>query len=351
VPIPPAAHLIAHAATLVAGLVVVLATWQSIIFTIILPRKTRNWIAGITWEATYRIGNALASFAPNDARRDGVLALLGPLNIVVLLFTWMALFVVGFAALFWALGGVGPDGAFDLAGSSFFTLGFATRNGGPDHALMYAAAASGMIVIALQIGYLPTIYGAYSQREALVTLLNMRCQEYGVIAGPMVLTNHPLPECAHMLRDLFTSWEACAAAIIESHTNYPWLIVFRSPRPSESWVTSMLAILDAIALLAAVEPEALTAEAQHCRFACTAALRELATMLRPRPRRPARTPRITRDDFALALRQIGGVAAEVDVDRAWVVFRQERAAYEAAVIDLAVFMRRPLTGWLRLTAP
>lgn len=36
------------------------------------------------------------------------------------------------------------------------------------------AAASGPLVIALQIAYLPTLYGAYNRREVEVTLLKSR---------------------------------------------------------------------------------------------------------------------------------------------------------------------------------
>jgi len=192
----------------------VLATWQSIIVTIILPRRTRNWIAVTGWVATYYVLTALAQRARDPARKDAILALLGPVNIVGLLGTWMLLFGVGFGFVMWGTEAASFWDSLDLAGSSIFTLGFATGKTPFSHFLMDLAAASGMIVVGLQIGYLPTIYGAYSQREALVTLTSMRCSEgNGVLTGASVLRNHPLPPSADLLRSLFASWEASAAAI------------------------------------------------------------------------------------------------------------------------------------------
>jgi hypothetical protein len=228
--------------------------------TIILPRRTRNWISATAWIVTYRVVVGIARGRRDPAARDRLLALLGPVNLIGLLFFWMTLFVTGFASIAYGVTDNGLASAIDLAGSSLFTLGFATGTTALSHLLMFVAAASGTIVVGLQIGYLPTIYAAYSARESHVTLLTMRAAEGGVTTGATILANHALPRSANLLATLFASWEANAAAIIESHTNYPWLIVFRSPRATESWVTSMLAMVDAVALLEALAPSSVPPE-------------------------------------------------------------------------------------------
>jgi hypothetical protein len=341
-----------HAAVLVLGAAVVFVTWQSIIVTIILPRRTRNWIAALGWIATYRVIVGAARRMTDPAARDRLLALLGPLNLVGLLFTWMALFALGFACVIFGATDASFTDALDLAGSSIFTLGFATGKTGFSHFLMDVAAASGMIVVGLQIGYLPTIYSAYSQRESFVTLLTMRAAENGFTTGATILANHPLPRHAALLAALFTSWEGCAAAIVESHTNYPWLVAFRSPRASESWVTSMLAILDAIAILDAAAPSAVGPEAEHCRFACGAALDILSEFLRPRPVRDrANDVPLGRAEFVAALESLEGrIPFERDAESAWEAFRAARVAYEPFALDLAAFMLLPRGGWLRPVA-
>lgn len=338
----------AHVATFAAGLVIVFATWQSIIATIILPRRTRNWIAALAWLGTHRVIAGVARRLSDLDAKDRILALLGPVNIVLLLFVWLGLFVAGFALAFYAFGDVSFGDAIDLSGSSMLTLGFATAKTALARFVMFAAAASGMIVVGLQIGYLPAIYAAYSQRESLVTLLNMRCQESGSITGRNVLEQHPLPASEDLLRSLFASWEACAAAIVESHTNYPWLIVFRSPRASESWITSMLAMLDAATLLDVADAGATIPEARHCRFACAVALRELAGLLRPKVRRPQAPVPLRRGDVEAALATLApAVASARDPDDVWNDFVAARAEYEAAALDLGAFVSVRDAGWLR----
>ena len=96
----------------------------------------------------------------------------------------------------------------------------------------FLAAGTGLVLVALQIAYLPTIYSAYNRRETLVTLLESRA---GAPAwGPELLIRHqlvgldrqPRPACSR-------EWERWAADVAESHTSYPSLLYLRSPRPHE----------------------------------------------------------------------------------------------------------------------
>ena len=73
--------------------------------------------------------------------------------------------------MLWLPGGSFPA-ALREAASSLFTLGFAVRNGTEPSVAEFLAAASGLIIVALQIAYLPTLYAAYNRRETVVTLLN-----------------------------------------------------------------------------------------------------------------------------------------------------------------------------------
>jgi hypothetical protein len=343
-----------HVVAFLLGVAIVLATWQSIIVTIILPRRVRNWITLGGWVSTYEALTWLARRARDPLRRDAILALLGPVNIVGLLFTWMALFAVGFAFMMWATGGGRFAESFDLAGSSIFTLGFATGKSAFSHFLMDAAAASGMIVVGLQIGYLPTIYGAYSTREARVTLLTMRAADGGILNGVSVLRNHPLPLSADVIRNLFASWETGAAEIIESHTNYPWLISFRSPRATESWVTSMLAVLDTISLLDALAPSLVPPEAEHCRFACASTLQVLSRLLVPQPREATeRVAPISEDEFIATIESLRPyLPIEREPAAAWPLFCASRAFYEEAALRLATYIMIPVPpeSWLRPVA-
>src|SRR4029077_12673304 len=159
--------------------------------------------------------------------------------------------------LMWPLvhGGIGT--AFIAAGSSLFTLGFAEAAGAPPAVVVFAAAITGLVIVTLQIAYLPTLYAAFNRRETEVALLNARA---GVPSwGPELLarTHYALGTGVSTLDtmpDLYARWERWAADIAESHTTYLPLVRFRSPLPLSSWVTALLAVLDSAALFLALSP-------------------------------------------------------------------------------------------------
>ena len=87
-------------------------------------------------------------------------------------------------------------------------------------------------------------------------------------------------------------WERWAAAVAESHTNYPSLMWFRSPVPWRSWLTALTAMLDAAALHDAINPGSAPRQARTCLQMGTnmpaGVGRRAPHRLRPRPdcRRP-----------------------------------------------------------------
>jgi hypothetical protein len=342
-----AATIVLHAALIVAGIVIVIATWRSLITTIILPRATVSRVASLVWLATYYSITALALRRLQAARRDSLLALMGPLNILFVLFVWMAGLVVGYGLIFWGITGDRSVG-IDLGGSSVLTLGFATPPPGLARFVSFAGAISGMFVIALQVGYLPVLYGAYTAREALVTMLRARCGA-GTIDGASVLAAHPLPGDAKELAQLFGTWELACAQIAESHVSYPWLIVFRSPRIENSWVVSMLAILDAAALVDSIAPSAAPREAHYVLTAGSMAFRNLARILLPRPKVAEEHHRsISRADYAAAIApMLAEVAPERSIDEGYAAFEETRSRYIEPALEIGYYIRLHETTWLQ----
>jgi hypothetical protein len=78
-----------------------------------------------------------------------------------------------FVLLFWGTGSAFMP-AMVLSGSSLFTLGFEKGVNGLQLALVFLASASGMVMVTLLIGYLPTIYSAFSAREKAIAMLDTR---------------------------------------------------------------------------------------------------------------------------------------------------------------------------------
>ena len=144
--------------------------------------------------------------------------------------------------LLWPMSSRGIASAFIDAGSSIFTLGFAEPPGTAPAVFVFLAAGSGLVIVALQIGYLPTLYNAFNRRETEVTLLNARG---GFPAwGPELLarTHYALGtgvSTLNTLPELYMNWERWAADVAESHSTYLPLVRFRSPLGLSSRVSSL----------------------------------------------------------------------------------------------------------------
>ena len=164
-----------------------------------------------------------------------------PVALVVLLVTWLAMTMFGFTLVNWGIGTGSFPTAFSEAGSSVFTLGFTLTHTQGSRTVDFVAAGTGMVLVALQIAYLPTLYAAYNRRETLVTLLESRAGSPAW--GPELLIRHQLVGTIDNLANLFAEWERWAADVAESHSTYPSLLYLRSPRALNSWIVSLIAVL------------------------------------------------------------------------------------------------------------
>src|SRR5512132_1164104 len=242
----------------VAGGLLVLTVWSSVIGTLIVPRpvgsRLTRWVDRFVNGAFSLATRAIADYR----RRDRVLVRQAAAILLVQLAAWLGVAFLGYGLLLWPLVGGGLGEAFIVAGPSLFTLGFREPGGAPS-AVVFAAAATGLVIVTLQIAYLPTLYAAFNRRETEVALLNARA---GVPSwGPELLarTHYALGSgmsTLDTLPDLYAQWERWAADVTESHTTYLPLVRFRSPRPLSSWVTALLAVLDSAALFLALSPKA-----------------------------------------------------------------------------------------------
>jgi hypothetical protein len=95
---------------------------------------------------------------PRYEQRDALLAWSGPVTILVTLVVWLLMFLLGYALLLVGFSDVDLPTALREAGSSLFTLGFASSDRAQLTAVDFVAAATGPIVIGLLIGYLPSLY-------------------------------------------------------------------------------------------------------------------------------------------------------------------------------------------------
>jgi hypothetical protein len=211
-----------------------------------------------------------------------------------------------------------------------------------------AAGALWVVVVALQIAYLPALYAAFSQREGLVAMLESRA---GVPAwGPELLARHQLVGIIDTLPELYSAWEEWAADVAESHTTYPVLLLFRSPEPWFSWLLALLAVLDGAAMHLALAPASASSNARLCQRMGFTALDRIGTMLGyqldpdPMPDAPLD---LTYDDFEQAVRMLEevGFPTERTAEEAWPDFHGWRVNYETVAYRLADRLVVPPAPW------
>jgi hypothetical protein len=229
------------------GLGVIGIALRSAIRTFVLPRSANDPLTRMVFLAMRVI------FVPftNDRRvyeaRDNATALYAPVSLIALPVVWLILVLIGYMGLYFAAGVHSGRGAFLISGSSLLTLGFAAVGDGVGlNLLAFSEAAIGLILVALLIAYLPTMYAAFSRRETAVTLLAVRAGT-PPSAVEMLLRFHRLGRL-DALTDLWATWEIWFAELEETHTSLAALAFFRSPQPAHSWVTAAGAILDGAAL-------------------------------------------------------------------------------------------------------
>ncbi len=241
----------------VAGTLLVLTAWHSVVGTLIVPRPVSSWLTRWVDRVVNKAFQLVTGAIADYQLRDRVFATQAAVILLTQLAAWLGISFIGYTLLLWPFEPAGIASAFTSAGSAMFTLGFAVPAGSVPAVIVFAAAATGLVIITLQIAYLPVLYAAFNRRETEVALLNARA---GVPSwGPELLarTHYALGSgvsTINTLPDLYAQWERWASDVAESHSTYLPLVRFRSPRPLSSWVTALLAVLDSAALFLALAP-------------------------------------------------------------------------------------------------
>jgi hypothetical protein len=336
--------LAARWAAAACGILLILTGWQSVIGTLIVPRPVGSWLTRLVDRLVVAIYQTVTGPVTDYERRDRILATQAAAILVTQLVAWLGIFLVGFMLTLWPSHGRNITSALADAGSSEFTLGFSEPAGTTPIVIIFLAAATGMVVVALQVGYLPTLYSAFNRRETEVTLLNSRG---GVPSwGPELLarTHYALgsgTSTLDTLPDLYRQWERWASDVAESHTTYLPLVRFRSPQPYSTWVIALLSVLDSAALYLSLAPEeAPTVPARLCMrsgFECLRRIARAMGMPVPEEADPEGGISLTYDEFLAAVARMREVGFPISRDPAdaWPDFVGWRVNYESAAYQIA----------------
>ncbi len=236
---------------IIVGALLVVSVTADLVNTLVTTTTWtgRFWLTNVLYRRTWRILRSVAGILPTDALREALLGFFAPVSALLLLVAWVAQQIVGFGLIWWGVGGVeGADSLFDsmyYSGVVYFTLGFGelVPTGAVPRIGALVEAISGVFTMALVIGYLPALYSAYSRREQKLMTLDDGLEER-ITPTTLLLSRAPTADVEDVLR-FFEGWEEWVSEVIETHTTFPMLRLFRSKYPGQNWVTALGLITDA----------------------------------------------------------------------------------------------------------
>jgi hypothetical protein len=346
-------------AVVVGAILVATVLWE-VFETIVLPRRvTRQFrLTRLFYRSTWIPYATLAGLRKTRKKRDALLSFYGPLSLLLLLAFWAFGLILGFALIQYGDGArfsgtLFPShfgNALYLSGTTLFTLGLGDIAPASPLARLVTVleAGIGFGFLALVIGYLPVLYQSFSRREANISLLDARAGSpptaFELLRRHASMGEYGMDALAEVLRD----WERWSAEFMESHLSYPALAYFRSQHDNQSWLGSLLAILD-VCGLAIVGLEGMCQYQARMTFAIARhALVDLSQVFGAPPAGGNAPSRLAPEELAEIRRRLGdsglnltsGDAADAELTRI-------RSLYEPYAFSLAQYLRLELPPWIK----
>ncbi len=332
----------------IAGTALVVIAMGSAIKTVVLPRASVSYVTRWVFVGLGLVFRVIAHPSLAQRKRDRRLAWYSPVGLLLSLATWLTLVLAGFVLIFWGVEDLSAKDAFDLSGSSLFTLGTTRPVTTWGFGLTFIEAALGLVLLALLITYLPSIYSAFSRRELGVTALEIRAGSPP--SGSELIWRFWMLERTEHLNGVWVEWERWFVDVEETHTSLPAVVFFRSPQMEHHWVTAAGAVLDGAALVVSTVDIERDVQAEFCMRAGYLSLRRIADFFRlpydpdPAPTDPISIQRAEWDAEIDRLAE-AGVPIKADRDQAWRDFSGWRVNYDTVLLGLARLTGAPTALW------
>jgi len=371
-------QLVLQVAAGMVGATIFLATVAALVSTMLVPRPTRSRLTQLANWITSLVLHWIADRKSTFADRDRVLSVLGPASILVQLLVFFAALLVGLSLLVYAVSQLSFEESVYQAGSTLTTLGIVADVSPAQVIVLFISALTGLVVVAILVGYLLTLYAAFGAREAAIVKLSLLSGEPAW--GPELLMRSRLLAVGNQAPLIdFDVWVDWAADVRMAHTINPLLNHFRSGNPHRHWVNSMLALLDGAALsvttLDVVSPGALRFLAEgtqtlhllehnrliHARnrvdFAGSSSQPPTLTINGPVltaitkdamiPHPGSTDPGIAQDEFNSACQQLqaAGLVLKADREASWREFSAIRATYAEPAFIIASWLYAARAPW------
>lgn len=328
------------------GLALVVVTLLSAVRTVVIPHGGSVRLTRSVFRVARKVASLYGRVDRNPKRQHSAVQVSVASGLLALPAIWLFIALNGYLLMFKALGTVRWRDAYELAGSSMFTLGSARADDLPRMTLGFTAAGLVISVLALLlVTYLPTIYSAYTARETYLTSFETLAGEPPNVSS-MMIRAHQLGS----LDRLSVLWEGARfwfADLRESHTALPAVAFLGSSRNDRNWVATVGTLLDSAAVrLAVLDIDSDTdGGAALCIRSGSLALRDIAEYLNievdhdPSPTDPIS---VDRSSFDMAYDQLAAAGVPVvERDDAWRNWAGWRVNYDKALVGLAAITVSP----------
>jgi branched-subunit amino acid transport protein len=330
------------------GLIIQVVVLDAAIRTFLLPRVANVPFSRYTALVIRKIFWFIAGHK-SYLTKDRILSLYASIVLLTYQALWLGFSVVAFAFFFIAAGTPHFSQAFEISGSSLFTLGIVAIHHGAVSVLEYIEAALGLTLLALLIAFIGPLYQAFQRREYAVSRLTVRA---GIPATPWgVLEIAQSVESYDRLDELWREWEQWFIDVGETHTTLPILNFYRSPTPTQTWIGCAATVLDAAALFNAAVDAKPSPTAGLCIRAGWLTLRRIGDYFKvPYPTELTNDIPIslTREQFEIVLGRLElvGVPILADHDAAWSDFVGWRVNYDVLIERFYILFTCPRSDWL-----
>src|SRR6202789_553551 len=246
------------------GIIIILVVLLDAFETVVLPRRVTRHFRLTAWfyRRTWLRWKAIAKRIATGSRQQSFLGYFGPLSLILLLAFWAATLIMGFALLQYGIGGhellsrepITFGKIIYQSGQTFFTLGYGDilPTSSLARALSVVEAGMGFAFLGVVIGYLPVVYGSFSRREIQISMLDARAGSPPTATELLVRlagsSENPAIEQI-VLDEVLRDWERWAGELLESGLSYPVLSFFRSQHSNQSWLGTLMTMLDVTSLL------------------------------------------------------------------------------------------------------
>jgi hypothetical protein len=318
--------------------------------TIVVPRPTPGRLRIARWvvRPTWRVWRNGVTRTTNGLDRDRLLGLFGPAAAVLLLVVWLAVLIIGYGLVLFAVRSELRPMPHNLleatyfAGTSVLTIGYGDIVA--THALarfaVLTAGASGLGMVALVITFLFSLFGSYQRREVLVVTLAARAKSPP--SAVALLETYARLDLRDEIPGLFREWEVWIAEVLDTHVAYPLLGYFRSSHDNVSWISALGAVLDATALVLTTIRGIPRGQALITKRVGAHLAEDVSNYLGLRGDGAA----VDEDQFAAVYQRLADAGYDLEPEPvAWRAFERARGSYAARLLALADFWASPAPVW------